>query len=186
LQERLQKVNAGVQRSTHLVHQLLQLARSEADVPMQMLDAAQLARSIAQDAAPAAIAAGLDFGYEGPADGTPLMIQGNALLLVEAVTNLIDNAVCYAGRGATMTLRVSLRDAQVVIEVEDNGPGLSVGEQSKVFERFYRASDAPGGAGLGLAIVQEIAHRHGGQARVAAMQPHGLRVEIWIPALSPA
>jgi two-component system sensor histidine kinase TctE len=186
LQERLQKVNAGVQRSTHLVHQLLQLARSEADVPMQMLDAAQLARSIAQDAAPAAIAAGLDFGFEGPADAAPLMIQGNALLLVEAVTNLIDNAVRYAGRGATMTLRVSLRSAQVVIEVEDNGPGLSVGEQSKVFERFYRASDAPGGAGLGLAIVQEIAHRHGGQARVAAMEPHGLRVEIWIPALSPA
>ncbi len=185
LQERLQKVNAGVQRSTHLVHQLLQLARSEADVPMHALDAAQLARSIAQDAAPAAIAQGVDFGFEGPADGAALMIQGNPVLLVEAVTNLIDNALRYAGRGATITLRVASQGAHVMMEVEDNGPGLSLDEQAKVFERFYRASDVPGGAGLGLAIVQEIAHRHGGQARVSSAQPHGLRVEMLIPKLSP-
>jgi two-component system, OmpR family, sensor histidine kinase TctE len=178
LQERLQKVNAGVKRSTHLVHQLLQLARSEADVPMQTLDAVQLARSIAQDAAPAALAAGVDFGFEGPPDDAPLMTQGNALLLREAITNLIDNAVRYAGRGSTITLRARRDGTQVVLEVEDNGPGLPPEELSKVFERFYRASDAPGGAGLGLAIVQEIAHRHGGQALAHSIVPHGLRVEI--------
>ncbi|MBS7808798.1 sensor histidine kinase [Variovorax sp. PCZ-1] len=178
LQERLQKVSAGVQRSGHLVHQLLQLARSEADVPMQALDAAQLARSIAQDAAPAAIAAGVDFGFEHEEGDAPLMIQGNALLLREAITNLIDNAVRYAGRGATITLRARRAGAQVCLEVEDNGSGLPPEELSKVFERFYRLSETPGGAGLGLAIVQEIAHRHGGQARAVAVVPHGLRVEI--------
>jgi two-component system, OmpR family, sensor histidine kinase TctE len=178
LQERLQKVSAGVQRTSHLVHQLLQLARSEADVPMQQLDAAQLARSIAQDAAPAALAAGVDFGFEYEASDAPLMIQGNALLLREAITNLIDNAVRYAGRGATITLRARRAGSRVCLEVEDNGPGLPPDELRKVFERFYRASDAPGGAGLGLAIVQEIAHRHGGQAHAAAANPHGLRVEI--------
>lgn len=178
LQERLQKVNAGVQRSTHLVHQLLQLARSEADVPMQPLDVVQLTRSIAQEAAPAALAAGVDFGFEGSPDAAPIMIQGNALLLREAITNLIDNAVRYAGRGASVTLRVRRDGARAVLEVEDNGPGLPNEELSKVFERFYRASDAPGGAGLGLAIVQEIAHRHGGNAQAFHLQPHGLRVEI--------
>ncbi len=177
LQERLQKVSAGVQRSGHLVHQLLQLARSEADVPMQALDATQLARSIAQDAAPAAIAAGVDFGFESD-ETAPLMIQGNALLLREALSNLIDNAVRYAGRGATITLRARRSDTQVCLEVEDNGPGLPPEELTRVFERFHRASDAPGGAGLGLAIVQEIAHRHGGSARAVAVDPHGLRVEI--------
>ena len=177
LQERLQKVSAGVQRSGHLVHQLLQLARSEADVPMQPLDASQLARSIAQDAAPAAIAAGIDFGFEC-VEASPLMIQGNALLLREALSNLIDNAVRYAGRGATITLRVRREDHRVCLEVEDNGPGLPAEELTRVFERFYRASDAPSGAGLGLAIVQEIAHRHGGQARAVTVLPHGLRVAI--------
>ncbi len=180
LQERLQKVNAGVQRATHLVHQLLQLARSEADVPMQALDAAQLARSIAQDAAPAALAAGVDFGFEHTEGEAPLMIQGHALLLREALSNLIDNAVRYAGRGATITLRARREGSQVCLEVEDNGPGLSPQELGRVFERFYRASEAPGGAGLGLAIVQEIAHRHGGQARATAVTPHGLRVEIFL------
>jgi two-component system, OmpR family, sensor histidine kinase TctE len=178
LQERLQKVSAGVQRASHLVHQLLQLARSEADVPMQKLDAAQLARSIAQDAAPAAIAAGVDFGFEHETEGAPLMIQGNPLLLREAITNLIDNAVRYAGRGATITLRARREGNKVCLEVEDNGPGLPPEELSKVFERFYRVSESPGGAGLGLAIVQEIAHRHGGVARAVAADPHGLRVEI--------
>jgi two-component system, OmpR family, sensor histidine kinase TctE len=178
LQERLQKVSAGVQRASHLVHQLLQLARSEADVPMQALDAAQLARSIAQDAAPAAIAASVDFGFEQVESDSPLMIQGNPLLLREAITNLIDNAVRYSGRSATITLRARREGSRVCLEVEDNGPGLPPEELSKVFERFYRASDAPGGAGLGLAIVQEIAHRHGGSAHAQVVVPHGLRVEI--------
>jgi two-component system, OmpR family, sensor histidine kinase TctE len=178
LQERLQKVNAGVQRSGHLVHQLLQLARSEADVPMQALDLTQLVRSIAQDAAPAAIAAGVDFGYEGPEGDAALMIQGNALLLREALSNLIDNAVRYAGRGATITLRVRRVDTQISLEVEDDGPGVPPDELSRVFERFHRASEAPGGAGLGLAIVQEIAHRHGGQASAQTVLPHGLLVQI--------
>ena len=139
--------------------------------------------SIAQDAAPAAIAAGTDFGYEGPEqDAAPLMILGNPLLLREALANLIDNAIRYAGRGARITLRAHREEAWVILEVEDNGPGLAQEQISRVFERFYRASDTPGGAGLGLAIVQEIAHRHGGQARVRAVQPQGLLVQI---ALAP-
>ncbi len=178
LKERLQKVNAGVQRSGHLVHQLLQLARSEADVPMQTLDAAQLARSLAQDAAPAAIAAGIDFGFEHDAGDAPLMLQGNALLLREALSNLIDNAVRYAGENASVTLRARREAGRICLEVEDNGPGLPQEQLNKVFERFYRASETPGGAGLGLAIVQEIAHRHGGLAQAHGVLPHGLRVAL--------
>jgi two-component system, OmpR family, sensor histidine kinase TctE len=178
LQERLKKVRTGVERASHLVHQLLQLARSEADVPMQALDALQLTRNIAQQAAPTALAAGVDFGFESPSPQTALMIKGHAILLREAITNLIDNAVRYAGSGASVTLRVRCDDTKVIIEVEDDGPGVSAAELSKVFERFYRASDAPGGAGLGLAIVQEIADRHGGQAKAHALGPQGLRIEM--------
>jgi two-component system, OmpR family, sensor histidine kinase TctE len=188
--DRLLKVNAGVERASHLVHQLLQLARSESAVPMQPLNAIQLARSIAQEAAPAALAAGVDFGYEGPESTAPLMIQGQALLLREALNNLIDNAVRYAGRGASVTLRVKQQNdsaepqhSHIVLEVEDNGTGLSAQELPRIFERFYRASDTPGGAGLGLSIVREIAQRHGGQAIAQHMKPHGLRVSLLIPRL---
>jgi two-component system, OmpR family, sensor histidine kinase TctE len=114
------------------------------------------------------------------------MHRANALLLREALSNLIDNAVRYAGQGSAVTLRVrrvlahNLADkTTVVLEVEDNGPGLT-NEQSRarIFERFYRASDLPGGAGLGLSIVQEIALRHGGSVQAVAVQPQGLCIQI--------
>jgi two-component system, OmpR family, sensor histidine kinase TctE len=183
LAARLIKVNAGVTRSSHLVHQLLRLARSEAAIELQAIDVAQLAKEVARDAVPATLAAGIDFGYDGE---DHLMLLANPLLLGEALHNLIDNAVRYAGSGSTVTLRVrrdaNAPQASVVIEVEDNGPGLSPEHRERMFERFYRASDAPGGAGLGLAIVQEIAQRHGGQAIAQAVQPQGLRMQLWLPA----
>jgi two-component system, OmpR family, sensor histidine kinase TctE len=177
-----EKVNAGVERSSHLVHQLLRLARSEAEIELVELDIAQLAQELARDAAPAALAAGIDFGYEGEEHITH---RANALLLREALSNLIDNAVRYAGHGSAVTLRVR-RDlahspsgkATVVLEVEDNGPGVSDAARAHIFERFYRASDLPGGAGLGLAIVQEVVLRHGGVACAVAVVPHGLCIQI--------
>jgi two-component system sensor histidine kinase TctE len=180
LQERLKKVRTGVERASHLVHQLLQLARSEADVPMQPTDLLHLARTLAQEAAPAALAAGVDFGFESEeaANATSFTRPANAMLLREALSNLIDNAVRYAGKGASVTLRVRTQAARVVLEVEDNGPGVPTQELARIFERFHRASDAPGGAGLGLAIAQEIALRHGGSINAQAIQPQGLRVEI--------
>ena len=62
--------------------------------------------------------------------------------------------------------------------MEDNGPGLGDAQREQAFERFWRDSDLPGGCGLGLSIVQEIAQRHRGEARVSAVQPQGLRVTI--------
>jgi two-component system, OmpR family, sensor histidine kinase TctE len=182
LQSRLEKVNAGVERSSHLVHQLLRLARSEADIQLTELDVAALAQDVARDAAPAALAAGVDFGYEGEEH---LTLHANALLLREALSNLIDNAVRYAGKGCTVTLRTRQVAAQapdspayVVIEVEDDGPGVNAQDQAHIFERFYRASDLPGGAGLGLAIVQEVALRHGGSVHAVTVAPHGLCIQI--------
>jgi two-component system, OmpR family, sensor histidine kinase TctE len=189
LKERLIKVNSGVERSSHLVHQLLRLARSEADIELVELDVAQLAAGVAREAAPAALAAGVDFGYEGEEH---IQVRGNALLLGEALSNLIDNAVRYAGKGSTVTLRARTETlpaygvgadfvpahTTVVLEVEDNGPGLAYETRARIFERFYRASDLPGGAGLGLAIVQEVAQRHGGHAVAEAVAPHGLCIQI--------
>lgn len=193
LQERLGKVHAGALRSAHLVHQLLSLARTEAEVNLQPLDVAALAREVAREWTPRAIAADVDLGFEG--DGS-LHIQGEKLLLREALSNLIDNALHYAGRGATVTLRVQRQDAEnakdtmnpssasgprVIIEVEDNGPGLQASDLPQMFERFWRASELPGGCGLGLSIVAEIALRHGGKAEVMNVQPQGLTVRLSLP-----
>lgn len=177
LRARLTKVLSGAQRSAHLVHQLLSLARNEVEVKLQPLDVAALAREVAREWTPRALKAGVDLGFEG---ADHLNVAGEALLLREALSNLIDNALNYAGAGSEVTLRVQAEDEHVLLEVADNGPGLSPQDLPHVFERFWRASTLPGGCGLGLAIVAEIALRHGGVAKVLAAQPRGLRVQLWL------
>jgi two-component system sensor histidine kinase TctE len=181
LRERLTKVLAGAQRSAHLVHQLLSLARNEVEVKLRPLDVAALARDVAREWTPRALKAGVDLGFEGV---DHMQIAGEALLLREAFNNLLDNALIYAGKGSEVTLSVRAEGDQVLLEVADNGPGLATEDVPHVFERFWRASDLPGGCGLGLAIVSEIAQRHRGQASSLAAQPHGLKVQMWLPGIN--
>ena len=68
-----------------------------------------------------------------------------------------------------------------VLEAEDNGPGLAPADLAQVFERFWRASERPGGCGLGLAIVAAIAQRHGGAAAALTVQPRGLCIRLTLP-----
>jgi two-component system sensor histidine kinase TctE len=171
----LTKVLSGAQRSAHLVHQLLSLARNGTEVRLQTLDLAALAREVAREWTPRALAVGVDLGYEGE---DSLLVQGEALLLREALSNLLDNALNYAGHAAVVTLRVARFGDQALLEVEDNGPGLSQADLSHVFERFWRASELPGGCGLGLAIVHEIALRHGGSVTASTTLPQGLKIAI--------
>ena len=181
LRSRLGKVLSGAQRSAHLVHQLLSLARNEVEVKLQPLDVAALARDVARDCTPRAVKSNIDLGFEG---ADHLLVAGEALLLREALNNLIDNALTYAGPGSEVTLSARTSEDQVVLEVRDNGAGLSAHDLPHAFERFWRASDLPGGCGLGLAIVQEIAQRHGGSAVVLAAVPRGLRVQLLLPRIN--
>ncbi|MBT0570927.1 sensor histidine kinase [Curvibacter sp. CHRR-16] len=178
LHERLLKVHSGAQRSAHLVHQLLSLARTEADIELQSTDLAALAREVAREWIPRALAAGMDLGYEGEQH---LVVPANRLLLREALSNLLDNALRYAGSGHSVTLRASQQAKQAVLEVEDDGPGLSSEQLEHVFERFWRASEQPQGCGLGLAIVAEILQRHRGSAQAQTVLPHGFRVSLRLP-----
>ena len=181
VRERLHKVLSAAQRSAHLVHQLLQLARSESNVPMQPLDLPQLACEVAREWTAKALAAGIDLGYEGEEQ---LRVLGHPLLLREALNNLIDNALHYAGTGATVTVRVHITaPGMAALAVEDDGPGVPAEHLGDLFARFWRDSDKAGGCGLGLSIVDEIALRHAGQTFAEPVVPHGLRVGISLPAL---
>lgn len=178
LRERLAKVLAGAQRSAHLVHQLLALARNEAEVKLQPLDLAALARDVAREWTPRAIKCGIDLGFEGAEHASVL---GEPLLLREALNNLIDNALAYAGAGSEVTVRVQTTGSHVMLEVSDTGAGLSAQDLPHVFDRFWRASDQPGGCGLGLAIVAEIAQRHQASVQALRQDPQGLRVVMQLP-----
>jgi two-component system, OmpR family, sensor histidine kinase TctE len=172
---RLGKVLTGAERSAHLVHQLLTLARTETTARREPLDLGALAREVAREWTPRAVAAGVDLGFEGDEHR---QVLGEALQLREAMANLIDNALRYTPRGSAVTLKVEADGERTRLLVEDNGPGLSDVDMTHVFQRFWRASEQPGGCGLGLAIVSEIARRHGGEARAEPVSPHGFRVVL--------
>ncbi len=189
--QRLARAHQGVQRSTRLVGQLLALARSEPEAAAvahrERIDAVELARALTAEAVPRALAAEVDLGFDEPdaGDGPPARVWGTPLLLREALGNLVDNAIAYAGQGATVTVRVRRHASEVRFEVEDDGPGVAVADRERMFERFVRGTDAGAGCGLGLAIVRGIVERHGGRVELAGAHPKGLVARVTLPADDP-
>jgi len=113
--------------------------------------------------------------------------MGETQILVEAVSNLIANAIAYSPRGARVAVAVNT-DAEVVeIAVTDQGIGISEADQERVFERFYRADEArsrrTGGTGLGLSIVKHATQRHGGEVRLWSRPGRGSTFTIRLPRI---
>jgi two-component system sensor histidine kinase TctE len=186
---RLQRVVESATRSAHLVNQLLTLARAEPESAKlqdrQPVDLLRLARELTAETVPRALQAGVDLGLDeaDAHEGASLTVHGIALLLREALANLLDNAIRYAGKGSSVTVRVRQQGGLAVLEVEDNGPGVPEAELEHVVQRFVRATQDGTGCGLGLAIVREIVERHAGQLQLHAVQPHGLRAQVQLPLM---
>jgi signal transduction histidine kinase len=113
-------------------------------------------------------------------------VEGEADLLERMVENLVGNAMKFSPPGTTVILRGFRRGGEVVIEVEDEGPGVAPDERERVFRRFARGRAAEGraGLGLGLAFVAEIARRHGGRAEVDAGARGGACFRVTLPAMA--
>lgn len=181
--KRLELVHHSANRSAHLVSQLLALAHAEpngAAVPSpEAVELRALASDVVAQLVPRALRAGQDLGLDlgaAAASLQPVVIMANPMLLREALINLVDNAIQYAGCGAVVTLRVRREQAVALLIVEDNGPGIALDDHARVFERFVRGTHTGNGCGLGLAIVKEIVERHGGTVALENVAPHGLRV----------
>jgi two-component system OmpR family sensor kinase len=97
--------------------------------------------------------------------------------------NLVDNAIKYTPSGGTVDVSVEARAGEVVVTVEDSGPGIPAAERERVFDRFYRVpgSDAAG-SGLGLAIIKSIAERHGARLTLGeSARLKGLEARVTFP-----
>lgn len=152
--------------AVHLTEQLLAMTRAEHAPELeaaQPIDLVAMAREVTQSLWQRAHDAQQDLGFESALHRSD--VQGNPLLVQEAMRNLVDNALVHAGPNIQVTVRVG--DGWV--EVEDGGSGIAAHHQAHVFERFYRADTAATrGSGLGLAIVQEIARQHGIQLQLTS------------------
>jgi len=165
----LEQLAKSSESATRLVNQLLALARAEnqphAGLAFEELELGALARAVVQDWVQASFTHDIDLGYE-PHD-EPVIIAGNAMMLRELLSNLIDNALRYTPAGGSVTVRVRRDGEHALLEVEDTGPGIAPAERAHVFERFYRIlGSSATGSGLGLAIVREIAQQHGAEVDI--------------------
>lgn len=153
---------AGVDRSSHLVDQLLTLARLDRDGAQDLLletvDVALLAREQCEEHAQAAGHKGVELDCIGEM----AMVKGDALSLGILLRNLIDNAIRYTPAGGRVEVVVAKSAQAVTVAVRDNGPGVATEHRERIFDRFFRVvGAATPGSGLGLSIVRSIAVRHG-------------------------
>ncbi len=175
---------SDVDRVIRIFDALLRLAEIDAGLRRSgfvAIDVADLAASAVEFYEPAAELKNitLTFHSEGPQP-----ISGDPVLLAQALSNLIDNALKYAPDGGVIDVGVQRRgDGLVEIAVADNGPGISEAEKVKVVERFYRGDASRGtpGVGLGLSLVQAVAKLHGSALELSDRNP-GLRVVLALPA----
>ena len=182
------EAHALIDRTSHLVNQLLVLAHAEATVvpgrDVEITDVAAVIHAITLDWVPEARAKNIALAFEGEDRG--LFVRGSPSLLPELFSNLLDNAIRYTQRGGAVTARVLARSDSIEVDIEDNGPGIPAAERERVFERFYRAPDSSGdGSGLGLAIAREICRSHA--ATIEILSPDagsGLIVRIRLPRVA--
>lgn len=171
----LSNLDAGIDRATRLVDQLLTLSRldSEKDLEIQPVDLQKLLQQAVVDHYSKAQAAGVEIGLE--AQNVPVIKMGNPLLLALMVRNLLDNAIRYSQAGGNVQLTLGLRS----IEVLDKGPGVAGEALARIGERFYRPpGQEKSGSGLGLSIVSNIARLHGMRASFANRSGGGFAVKL--------
>jgi hypothetical protein len=174
---------ADVDRVIRIFDALLRLAEIDAGMRRSgfvTLDVADLAANAVEFYAPAAELKNIDLALRSD---RPVLVSGDPVLLAQALSNLIDNALKYAPVNGAIEVAVLERgDGTARVSVSDNGPGIAESEKHKVMERFYLGDASRGtpGVGLGLSLVQAVAKLHGSALELSDQNP-GLRVALSLP-----
>ncbi|WP_415908661.1 two-component system sensor histidine kinase CreC [Oleiharenicola sp. Vm1] len=180
----LASIRAEAARIQAIIDRLLELSSLEARKTLartEELDAAALAEEAAGVVRRAAEMAGVSVRVEAAA----ARLRGERVLLREALVNLLQNAVEFSPRGGEVVLRAGRSGGRVEFVVADRGPGVPDYALGRVFERFYslpRPNTERKSTGLGLALVREIAHLHGGEATLENRDGGGARAALQLPA----
>jgi two-component system OmpR family sensor kinase/two-component system sensor histidine kinase QseC len=177
----LARMRSGIDRATHMVEQLLALARAEPGTATShvALDLCALARQAIADAAALAAARRASVELKAP---DSIVLPGDAQALRSLLRNLVDNAITHAGDAPRVLVTLENAADHVMLRVDDNGPGIPAAERERVFDRFHRREGSSSdGSGLGLAIVRAIARQHNAPVGLDDSPLGGLRVWVRLP-----
>jgi signal transduction histidine kinase len=178
-------VRASAQRLGGLVGDILDLSNLEGGIEMETasLDLAALARRAADECEWKASEKGVSLAVEVPEQMPP--VTGSRRWLGQVVENLLTNAVKFSNPGGAVAVRLAHKGEGVQVTVSDSGIGIPAADQSRIFEKFFRASnrDATGasGTGLGLSICRHIVNRHGGRIWFESTEGIGTSFHFVVP-----
>jgi heavy metal sensor kinase len=184
LRDALSSMLEETRRLSDLVDALLLLARADTGVIIASLEQVDLAELLSE-VRDALLVLAEEKSQKIEIVAEQLTVRADRELLRLALLNLVHNAIRYSAEGLVISLRIQRRDANAVVEVVDQGPGIAPEHQKKVFDRFYRIdqarSRASGGAGLGLAIARWAIERHGGHVELESELGRGSLFRILMP-----
>ena len=181
----LGNIRGEAARIQHIVDRLLELSSLEARKALDRTERLEASALLAEAAAalrPACEAARVALLVEG---GAGVWLRGERVLLREALVNLLQNALEFTPAGGRVTLRAEAGAGRVRLIIIDTGPGVPAYALPRVFDRFYslpRPASGRKSTGLGLSLVREIAHLHGGEAELANGPEGGAIATLWVPA----
>lgn len=173
--ERRAHVAADIAELDELIEELLLASRLQSVPHLEPTEEVDLLGLVAEEAA----------RTHAEVSGRPAHVRGVARLLRRVVRNLLENARRH-GAGSLVEASVEEKGGRAVVRVCDRGPGVPAGESERIFDAFYRLPGASTqqGAGLGLALVRQIARRHGGDARYVPREGGGSCFEVELPAIT--
>ena len=183
--ERLGSLQSGLIRTRALLNQLLASARAHevSEAVVTTVSMQQVLRQVLEDLMPLAEAKQIDLGVLGEPDA---WISAHEVDLKTLIKNLVDNAIRYTPAGGWVDISVQTTPNHVILQVDDNGPGIAEHDRERVFDPFYRVlGNDEAGSGLGLSIVKTIAVRIGAKISLsesdADEHTSGLRVTVMFP-----
>ncbi|MEE3003576.1 MAG: ATP-binding protein [Pseudomonadota bacterium] len=161
-EEAINKLILSVDRSTHVIQQLLTLSRMVPESTINentSINIVELTRDIVADIVPLAISKNINLELE--VDESRYFVKGNSTALGILIRNLVDNAVKYTQENGLVTIKILRSDKKIKLIVQDNGPGVAAEFKERIFERFFRVIGSKAtGSGLGLSIVKQIVDIH--------------------------
>lgn len=181
----LEVIDIEVNRLNSMVDQLLSLTKvnGEIDITRTKINAVKVVKSVIGHFQSLTYQSKVSINLEY--DDENIIVEGDHLLLINAITNIIDNAIKYTFEYDTINIKVHRVNDDCVISIKDNGPGIQKAHLDRIFERFYRIekdrNSETGGTGLGLSITKNSIEKIGGYLKVISEENKGTEFQIILP-----